>query len=129
MSEKITNIETDKATLPGGHYSQATVANGFVFVSGQLGFKPGTKDYDEGASIEEQTLNCLNNTVAILEGAGSDKSKIVKTTVYISDGDYWPRVNAVYQDFFGNLKPARAIVPVKDLHYGFGVEIETVAVL
>lgn len=128
MTTKVHPILTDKATAPGGHYSQATVANGTVYVPGQLGFRPGSKD-PVLCSIEEQTLNCLNSMLAIVEAAGSSKDRIVKTTVYVSDGDHWPIVNKVYAEFFGDIKPARAVVPVKDLHYGFGVEIDAIAVV
>lgn len=120
-------VETPNAPLPAGHYSQAIVANGFVYVAGQLPIKPN-RDKVLG-SIEEQTLQTLENLKAIVEAAGSDLNHIVKVTVYISDISLWEGVNKIYTDFFGSHKPARAIVPVKDLHYGFQIEIEAVAVL
>lgn len=121
-------IETPNAPLPAGHYSQATVANGFVFVAGQLPIKPVTKEKVLG-SIEEQTLQTLQNVKAIVEAAGSGLHHIAKVTIYITDISLWDGVNKIYTDFFAAHKPARAIVPVKDLHYGFLIEIEAVAVV
>lgn len=120
-------IETPNAPLPAGHYSQATVVNGLVFVAGQLPIKPNREKVL--GSIEEQTLQTLENVKAIVEAAGSDLHHIAKVTVYISDISLWEGVNKVYTEFFGAHKPARAIVPVKDLHYGFLIEIEAVAVV
>lgn len=119
-------IFTPNAPKPGGHYSQAVVHNGFVFVAGQLPVDPETGDKNLG-SIEEQTLLVLKNTEAILEAAGSGIDMIIKTTVYVSDIGLWDRVNAVYTEFMGDHKPARAVVPTRDLHFGFQIELETVA--
>ena len=120
-------IKTGKAPTPAGHYSQAVAANGFIFISGQLAVHPETGEKLLG-SIEEQTLQTLKNVKAIVEAAGSDLSKIVKTTVYIADIALWSRVNQVYAEFFGDHRPARAVVPTRNLHYGFLVEIEAVAI-
>lgn len=78
-------------------------------------------------SIEEQTERALRNVEAILEAAGSSLSQVLKTTVYISDIALWDRVNAVYARFFGNHRPARAVVPTRELHFGFQIEIEAIA--
>lgn len=121
-------IETDKAPLPAGHYSQATVHNGLVFIAGQLPIKPDTREKVLGP-IEDQATQVLKNLEAIVEAAGSSLSKVLKVTVFISDIELWGPVNSVYKDFFGEHKPARAIVPVKDLHYGFQIEIEAIAAL
>lgn len=120
-------IFTTNAPAPGGHYSQAIVHNGFVFVAGQLPIFPnGEKCL---GSIEEQTALVLDNLHAILEAAGSSMALVVKTTVYVADIQLWGRVNAVYAEKFGSHRPARAIVPVPELHYGFGIELEAIAVL
>ena len=119
-------IETDKAPKPRGHYAQGVSHGGFVFVSGQLPIVPATGEKITG-SIEEQTRQVLDNVFAVVEAAGSDKSRIVKTTVYVSDIELWGRVNEVYAAFFGLYRPARAVVPVKELHHGFKIEIEAVA--
>lgn len=121
-------VETPNAPLPAGHYSQAMIANGLVFVAGQLPIKPETKEKVLG-SIEDQTLQTLQNVKAIVEAAGSDLQHVAKVTIYIADIELWDGVNKVYTEFFGTHKPARAIVPVKDLHYGFKIEIEAVALV
>jgi 2-iminobutanoate/2-iminopropanoate deaminase len=124
----IKKIETPLAPIPAGHYSQATVAGGFVFISGQLPIVPVTGQKLTG-SIEEQALQVFRNIAAIAEGAGSSAGLIVKMTIYISDMEYWPEVNRVFAAFFGDHKPARAIVPVKELHYGFCIEADATALL
>ena len=121
-------IETPKAPRPAGHYSQAVIHQGLVYVSGQLPIDPKTGEKRIG-SIEEQALQALNNVKAILEAAGSDLVCVLKTTVYISDIGLWDRVNAVYATVFGDHRPARAVVPTRELHFGFQVEIEAVAAL
>lgn len=123
---QIKSISTDRATTPGGHYSQAVAFQGLIFVSGQLGFKPGTSNPVVG-TIDEQTRNCLNNVKEILLASNSDLDHIIKVTIYVSDVAHWPEVNRVYAEFFPNHKPARAIVPCNLLHHGFNVEIEAIA--
>jgi 2-iminobutanoate/2-iminopropanoate deaminase len=121
-------IQTNDAPSPGGHYAQGVSHGGFLFVSGQLPIDAKTGEKKTGA-IEEQTQQVLDNVLAIVVAAGGDKSHIVKTTVYVSDIELWERVNEVYAEFFGLYRPARAIVPVKELHHGFQIEIEAVAAL
>ena len=121
-------IDTKDAPSPGGHYAQGVSHGGFLFVSGQLPIDAKTGEKKTGA-IEEQTQQVLDNVLAIVVAAGGDKSHIVKTTVYVSDIELWERVNEVYAEFFGLYRPARAIVPVKELHHGFQIEIEAVAAL
>ena len=121
-------ILTDKAPKPAGHYSQAIVNDNIVYVSGQLPINPETGEKNTGA-IEEQTLQVLKNLSAILEAANSNIKNVLKTTVYISDINLWDRVNAVYSEFFDDHKSARAVVPTKELHFGFKIEIEAVAVV
>ena len=119
-------ISTENAPAPAGHYSQAIVQGNVVYVSGQLPIDPQTGEKRIG-SIEEQTEQALNNLSQILKAAGSDVSQVVKTTVYVSDIALWDRVNAVYAEFFGEHRPARAVVPTRDLHFGFQIEIEAIA--
>ncbi|MDB9999657.1 Rid family detoxifying hydrolase [Porticoccaceae bacterium] len=119
-------IVTNRATAPGGHYSQAMAFQGLIFVSAQLGFMPG-RDQPLVGSVEEQTKHCLENLRQILLAAGSDLNHVIKTTIYVSNVDYWPRVNQVYAEVFGTHKPARAIVPCNPLHHSFDVEIEAIA--
>jgi 2-iminobutanoate/2-iminopropanoate deaminase len=119
-------ILTTEAPAPAGHYSQAVVHDGWIYVSGQLPIDPATSEKRMG-SIEEQAEQALKNVAAILRAAGSDLDRVVKTTVYISDIALWNRVNTVYAAFFGQHRPARAVVPTRELHFGFQVEIEAVA--
>ena len=121
-------ILTPNAPAPAGHYAQAIVHRGLVYVSGQLPVDPATGAKRTG-SIEEQTLQALENIEAILQAAGSDLEHVLKTTVYVSDIQLWDRVNAVYARFFGDHRPARAVVPTRELHYGFKIEIEAIAAL
>ena len=122
----MTPIATDAATAPGGHYSQAVKIHDLIFVSGQLGFAPGSSEPIVG-TVEEQTKHCLANLEQILLAAHSDLDHVIKTTIYISDVALWPLVNKVYAQAFGDHKPARAIVPCNPLHHGFDVEIEAIA--
>ena len=119
-------ISTDGAPKPAGHYSQAIVHEGMVYVAGQLPIDPRTGEKKTG-SIEEQTEQALSNLAAILQVANSDLSYVVKTTIYLSDIELWSRVNEVYSQFFGSHRPARAVVPTKELHFGFQIEIDAIA--
>lgn len=119
-------INTPKAPQPAGHYSQAVVHNGIVHVSGQLPVDPDKLSKEVG-SIEEQTMQALRNVEQILLAANSNLKRVLKVTIYISDISLWGRVNEVYSQFFGEHKPARAIVPTKELHYGYQIEIEAIA--
>jgi 2-iminobutanoate/2-iminopropanoate deaminase len=122
----IQRINTTDAPSPGGHYSQAVVHNGLVFVSGQLSIDPKTGEKKLG-TIEEQTLQTLQNVEAIVKAANSDISRVLKVTVYVADINLWGAVNEIYKKFFGEHRPARAVVPTGALHYGFLVEIEAIA--
>lgn len=123
---EIKPVLTPDAPQPGGHYSQAIVHNGLIYVAGQLPIDPATGEKKLG-SIEEQAEQTLNNVRAILWAAGSDLDRVLKMTVYISDISLWGKVNEVYARVMGEHRPARAVVPVKDLHYGFQIEIEAIA--
>jgi 2-iminobutanoate/2-iminopropanoate deaminase len=121
-------IFTENAAKPGGHYSQAVEHNGLIFVSGQLGVEAGDRVGDPlPGTVEEQVRICLKNIDEILKAAGSGINNVLKMTIYVTDGSLWPEVNRVYTEVLGDHKPARAIVPCKDLHYGFNVEIEAIA--
>lgn len=119
-------IFTPKAPKPAGHYSQAIVHHGIVYVAGQLAIDPQTGEKRLG-SIEEQTEQTLNNVREILRAAGSDLNRVLKMTIYIADINLWGQVNEVYARLLGEHKPARAIVPTKELHHGFLIEIEAMA--
>lgn len=119
-------IQTANAPTPAGHYSQAIIHNGLVYVAGQLPIDPLTGEKLHG-TIEEQTERTLRNIEAILKAANSDLSRVLKMTVYVSDISQWGTVNATYTRILGEHRPARAIVPVKELHYGFLIEIDAIA--
>ncbi len=122
----MTPIHTPDAPAPAGHYSQAIVHDGLVFVSGQLPIDPERPEQAVG-SIEEQTEQTLRNVGAILQAAGSGLDRVVQMTIYLSDISLWGRVNAVYTRVMGDHRPARAVVPTRDLHYGYQIEIQTIA--
>jgi len=121
-------ISTPDAPPPAGHYSQAVVYGDTVYVSGQLAVNIATGEKGVG-SIEEQTRLTLRNIEQILLSAGSDLYHVIKTTAYISDVELWGGVNQAYAEVFGDHRPARAVVPSRDLHYGCLVEIEAIAAL
>ena len=112
---------------PGGHYSHAVKANGFVFVSGQLPIRAdGTKLAD--APFEEQAKQVLNNVAAALDAAGSSIAHLTQIRVYVSDIGLWPAFDDIYAAWASTARPARAVVPVSELHFGFKIEVEAVAV-
>lgn len=119
-------VLTPLAPKPVGHYSQAVVHQNLVYVSGQLPVSPGTTDKHIG-SIEEQTEQTLKNLSQILTAAGSSLDRVIKTTVYISDIGLWGKVNEVYAETFGEHRPARAVVPTRELHGGYQIEIDAIA--
>ena len=122
----MTPIHTPTAPAPAGHYSQAIVHGGLVFVAGQLPIDPAQPEQAVG-SIEEQTEQVLRNVGAILQAAGSGLDRVVQMTIYISDISLWGRVNTVYTRVMGAHRPARAVVPTRDLHYGYQIEIQAIA--
>ena len=119
-------IKLPNTPEPKGHYSPAVVHNGLIFVSGQLPMNHTTGKVETG-SIEAQTELALRNVEAILLEAGSDLNHILQMTVYVSEMELWDKVNEVYARILGEHKPARAIVPVKDLHFGTKIEIQATA--
>lgn len=111
---------------PKGHYSPAVEHNGLIFVSGQLPMNDATGEVETG-DIELQTEIALRNIEAILQAAGSDLNHVLQMTIYVSEMELWDKVNEVYKRILGEHKPARAIVPVKDLHFGTKIEIQATA--
>ena len=126
---KKTVVRTEAAPAPfqGAPYSQAIAAGGFVFVSGQLGLKPG--DSAISGTVEEQTEQVFANLRAILEEAGSGLDRLVKTTVFLQNLDDFQAMNRVYASHVGETPPARSTVEVAKLPSGALVEIEAVALL
>jgi len=122
----IESIVTDDAPKPAGHYSQATAHNGLLFVAGQLGVLPDGTHRPE-ASFEDQARQALANVLAIVGAGGSSPERIMKVNVYIVGVVHWPAFNRVYGDMLGEARPARAVIPVPELHHGYLVEIDAVA--
>lgn len=127
MSEKKI-IATTNAPGAIGPYSQAIAVNGFLYTSGQIPLDPATGAFPEG--IEAQTRQSLTNVKAILEAAGTNMNKVIKTTVFLKDMNDFAAMNAVYASFFeaGNC-PARSAVEVARLPKDALVEIEVIAQL
>jgi len=121
-------ITTDNAPAAAGHYSQAVVHGGLVYVAGQLPLVPGDPKR-RLESFEEQAEQVIANVIAIIEASGSSADRILKATVYIADIAHWPAFNAVYARRLGAHRPARTVVPVPALHYGYLVEMDAIAAL
>jgi len=119
-------IETKNAPAPIGPYSQATIAGGLVFVSGQVGKNPVS-----GAMINDTIKNeahqVMENVKAVLEAAGSSLSKVAKTTIFLTNMDDFAQVNEVYGSFFTGNYPARETVQVSRLPLNANVEISVIA--
>ena len=127
MADK-TVVRTEGAPAPfqGAPYSQAIRSGGFVFVSGQLAVKPGAHELS-GGTIEEQTEQVFSNLRAILEEAGTNLDRLVKTTVFLQNLDDFQGMNSVYSAHVGDTPPARSTVEVARLPSGALVEIEAIA--
>jgi 2-iminobutanoate/2-iminopropanoate deaminase len=122
----IRTVATDGAPAPSGHYAQATVAGGLLFISGQLPFRPGGGALAD-ASFEVQASQALANLLAILYAAGSAPELLARVTVYVVDIRHWAKFDAIFAEMVPPARPARAVVPVPELHHGFLIEIEAIA--
>ncbi|MGC8589943.1 Rid family detoxifying hydrolase, partial [Athalassotoga sp.] len=111
-----------------GPYSQAVVAGNFVFVSGQLPIDPANGNLIDG-EIDQKTVRIFENIKSILETAGSNLESVVKVTVFVKDIGNFNHVNAVYERYFGNSKPARSFVEVSNLPRNADIEIELISTL
>src|SRR5690349_24659509 len=125
-SSRVITIVPGDVARPGGHYSHAMRFGELVFTSGQLGMRAdGSHTADR--PFEEQVRQALGNMLAALRAAGAQPRDILKVTAYIVGVDLWPRFNAIYAEMMGETKPARTVVPVPELHYGYLIEIDAVA--
>lgn len=124
MSKKV--IETKEAPAAIGPYSQAVIAAGLIFVSGQIPLDPATGEIS-GTNIKEQTDRVMKNLDAVLVAGNSELSKVLKTTIYLANMDDFPIVNDIYGSYFDSSPPARATVEVSRLPKGVMVEIDAVA--
>ena len=121
-------VSTDKAPGAIGPYCQAVKTDTLVFVSGQLAFEPHSGDLVT-EDIEKETRQAMSNLKEILIAAGSCLERVLKTTLYISNMDDFPRINAIYGEFFPDNPPARACVEVARLPRNANFEVEAVALL
>ena len=119
-------IKTDKAGPPVGPYSQAIKASGFIFVAGEKGMDPATKQIVPGG-IEPETRQTLENIKAILEEAGSNMDLVVSTFVFMMDLNQFSKMNAIYAEYFKANPPGRTTVEVKSLPAGAHIEITAIA--
>ena len=120
-------VSTDNAPNAIGPYSQAVKANGLLFTSGQIAINPATNTV-EATTIEEQTTQVCENLKAVVEAAGTDMSKVVKTVCFLADINDFASFNEIYGKYFTS-KPARSCVAVKDLPKGVLCEVELIAEL
>ena len=127
MHNHISAVSTNELAAPGGHYSHAVRCGDLVFVSGQLGIRPDGS-HTAHLPFEDQVHQALENVLVALRSAGATAADVLKVTAYIVDVERWPRFNALYAEAMGSARPARTVVPVAQLHYGYLVEIDAVAV-
>ena len=111
---------------PKGHYSPGIEHGGLIFVSGQLPMTLDTREPFTG-DIGEQTELALKIVEAVLKSGGSDLRHVLQFTIYFSDMELWDAVNTAYARVMGDHRPARAMIPVKDLHFGTKIEIQAIA--
>jgi len=109
-----------------GHYSQCIEHNGVLYLSGQLPIDQITRKIPE--TIEEQADLVLKNIEAILKEVGSSKNKVLQVRIYVPSIELWDKVNERYSLFFESHKPARCIIPTRELHFGCLIEIEVTAI-
>lgn len=126
MKKKV--IQTDKAPKAIGPYSQAIKTDTMIYTAGQIGFDPATMEIVSGG-VEEQTRQALTNLKNILEASGSSLEHVVKTLVFLQDMADFPKMNAIYTEYFHENPPARSTVQVAALPKGALVEIEAVALI
>lgn len=120
-------IQTDQAPAPIGSYSQAVEANGMVFVAGQIGLNPQTRQLVAGG-VEAEAAQIMDNIKAILKAANLSLADIVNTTIYVKDLAHFSKINEIYGKYFEGNFPARATIGVDNLPGGAALEIAVVAV-
>lgn len=122
MAGDIDYLEPHGMAAPGGHYSHAVRAGALVFVSGQLPISAN------GARLADKDFQTqVHQAMANVATANSAVDKLIHVRVYVTDINDWPVFDNIYSEWIGAVRPARAVVPVPTLHYGFRVEIEAVA--
>jgi enamine deaminase RidA (YjgF/YER057c/UK114 family) len=127
MGKTVETLAPENLAAPGGHYSHAARSGDLIFTAGQLGIRPdGSHTCELG--FDDQVRQALDNMLTALCSAGAGPSDILKVTAYIVGVDNWPLFNAIYAEVMGAVRPARTVVPVPELHYGYLVEVDAVAV-
>lgn len=127
MPSAIEPIAPKDGPAPGGPYSPGIRANGLIFVSGQIPVDPKTGAM-AGESFEVQTRQVIENMRSVLAGAGAPLEHVVKVTIYVADLGKFDELNAVYSEYFGNIRPARTTVQAGALPKGAQVEMDAIAV-
>ena len=125
---RLQTVHTDHAPAAIGPYSQAVIANGFVFTAGQIALDPPTGQVVEG-DVVAQAEQVFTNLAAVLKQAGASWSSVVKTTVFLADKTDFPRVNEVYARVFGDTRPARSTVAAAGLPRNVLIEVEAIALV
>lgn len=123
----IEQISTANAPAPAGHYVQATRWEGLVHIAGQLPVPPDRGDRSS-APFADQARQALANLLAIADAAGAGPETMLKINAYIVGIENWSEFNRIFAEIFGDAKPARAVIPVPELHHGYLVEVDAVAV-
>lgn len=121
-------IYPTEGPAPGGHYAPATISNGLIFVSGQLPVRAGPDHDLAAAPFAAQARQAFDNLLIVLKAAQSDVDHVAKVTIYLAGIDLWPECNRIFAEVFCDARPARSIVPVPGLHYGYLIEIDAIAV-
>ena len=119
-------IQTEKAPLPLGHYSQALLHKDIVYLSMQIPINPLDLD-NIPESVSDQAQQLLKNIEEILMASGSDRDHVLRATIYITDMDMWDKVNCVYEQFFNHHKPARGVVHIISLYKNCHVAMDVIA--
>jgi reactive intermediate/imine deaminase len=126
MSDKLQPILTPAAPAPAGHYAQAIRSGDDLYISGQLPIRADKAPLDD-MSFETQARQAIANLLAILEAAGGQPHDLCRVTAYIVGVENWPEFNRIYGEMLSDARPARTVVPVPELHYGFLVEVDAIA--
>lgn len=116
----------DTKAVNKGHYVPGIISNNVLYISGQLPMNHETGVMENG-DINAQARMALHNVDLVLRAAGTSRDHVTMCRVYIPDMALWDEVNDIYAEFFGDHKPARVVVPTRDLHHGVLIEIEAIA--
>jgi len=124
---KIVAIASNNAPKPLGHYSQAVRASGFIHVSAQLPIRNDNPQATSNDPFKDQARVVLRNLFSVLESVGASPAHVVKVTAYIVGVEHWSSFNDAFAKAFGDVRPARSVIPVPELHHGFLIALDAVA--